>query len=252
MSDAVLEVKNLCKSFGALTVSDAVSLEVRTGEIHAIIGPNGAGKSTLIGQIAGALNPDRGSIFLNGQDITVLKTAHRAQLGLGRTFQVSSLAMEMSVLENTILGTVGQRQDAFRFWSPVTQNAALTQAAQAALDAVGLGDHADQVVATLSHGQRRQLEVAVALTLQPIVFLMDEPMAGLGSEGTKTMTGFLDRLRQKAPILLVEHDMDAVFALADRISVLVYGKIIATGSVEDIRTNPEVRAAYLGDEETAS
>lgn len=252
MTGAVLKVENLCKSFGALPVSDAVNLEVKSGEIHAIIGPNGAGKSTLIGQIAGGLSPDTGSIFLNGQDITGLKMAHRAQLGLGRTFQISSLAMEMSVLENTILGAIGQRQDAHRFWSPVSRNAALGEIAMTALAAVGLGAHADQVVATLSHGQRRQLEVAVALTLQPKVFLMDEPMAGLGSEGTKTMTGFLDRLRQKAPILLVEHDMDAVFALADRISVLVYGKIIATGSVEDIRKNPEVRAAYLGDEETAS
>lgn len=252
MTGAVLKVENLCKSFGALPVSDAVDLEVKSGEIHAIIGPNGAGKSTLIGQIAGGLSPDTGSIFLNGQDITGLKMAHRAQLGLGRTFQISSLAMEMSVLENTILGAIGQRQDAHRFWSPVSRNAALGEIAMTALAAVGLGAHADQVVATLSHGQRRQLEVAVALTLRPKVFLMDEPMAGLGSEGTKTMTGFLDRLRQKAPILLVEHDMDAVFALADRISVLVYGKIIATGSVEDIRKNPEVRAAYLGDEETAS
>ena len=252
MTGAVLKVENLCKSFGALPVSDAVDLEVKSGEIHAIIGPNGAGKSTLIGQIAGGLSPDTGSIFLNGQDITRLKMAHRAQLGLGRTFQISSLAMEMSVLENTILGAIGQRQDAHRFWSPVSRNAALGEIAMTALAAVGLGAHADQVVATLSHGQRRQLEVAVALTLQPKVFLMDEPMAGLGSEGTKTMTGFLDRLRQKAPILLVEHDMDAVFALADRISVLVYGKIIATGSVEDIRKNPEVRAAYLGDEEGAS
>ncbi|MGB1425918.1 MAG: ABC transporter ATP-binding protein [Paracoccaceae bacterium] len=252
MTGAVLKVENLCKSFGALPVSDAVNLEVKSGEIHAIIGPNGAGKSTLIGQIAGGLSPDTGSIFLNGQDITGLKMAHRAQLGLGRTFQISSLAMEMSVLENTILGAIGQRQDAHRFWSPVSRNAALGEIAMTALAAVGLGAHADQVVATLSHGQRRQLEVAVALTLQPKVFLMDEPMAGLGSEGTKTMTGFLDRLRQKAPILLVEHDMDAVFALADRISVLVYGKIIATGSVEDIRKNPEVRAAYLGDEEGAS
>jgi len=251
MTGAVLKVENLCKSFGALPVSDAVNLEVKSGEIHAIIGPNGAGKSTLIGQIAGGLSPDTGSIFLNGQDITGLKMAHRAQLGLGRTFQISSLAMEMSVLENTILGAIGQRQDAHRFWSPVSRNAALGEIAMTALAAVGLGAHADQVVATLSHGQRRQLEVAVALTLRPKVFLMDEPMAGLGSEGTKTMTGFLDRLRQKAPILLVEHDMDAVFALADRISVLVYGKIIATGSVEDIRKNPEVRAAYLGDEEGA-
>lgn len=252
MTGAVLKVENLCKSFGALPVSDAVNLEVKSGEIHAIIGPNGAGKSTLIGQIAGGLSPDTGSIFLNGQDITGLKMAHRAQLGLGRTFQISSLAMEMSVLENTILGAIGQRQDAHRFWSPVSRNAALGEIAMTALAAVGLGAHADQVVATLSHGQRRQLEVAVALTLQPKVFLMDEPMAGLGSEGTKTMTRFLDRLRQKAPILLVEHDMDAVFALADRISVLVYGKIIATGSVEDIRKNPEVRAAYLGDEGPAS
>jgi branched-chain amino acid transport system ATP-binding protein len=247
MSDPVLSTQGLCKSFGALCATDNVSIDLRAGEIHAVIGPNGAGKSTLIAQICGGLAPDAGSVRLLGRDVTKARPEHRARAGLGRTFQISALAMEDSVLENALLGAMGAQSSAWRFWKPALSYDALRDQAYRALDRVGLGDVRDKRTADLSHGQRRQLEVAVALTLRPKAFVMDEPMAGLGAEGSKTMTAFLDGLRNEAPILLVEHDMDAVFALADRISVLVYGKVIQTGSVDDIRTSAEVRAAYLGD-----
>lgn len=247
--DSVLSVRDVHKSFGALKASDGISLDLIPGEIHALIGPNGAGKSTLIKQIAGGLSPDQGSVHFLGRDMTHASTAARARAGLGRTFQISALAMGYSVLQNVMLGAVGQSGGVFRFFKPVMKDAALLARAQAALNRVGLTDHADAITSELSHGQRRQLEVAVALTLSPKAFLMDEPMAGMGGEGSKVLTAFLQELKKEAPILLVEHDMDAVFALADRISVLVYGKIIATGTVEDIRTNREVREAYLGEED---
>ncbi|MEM7752675.1 MAG: ABC transporter ATP-binding protein [Pseudomonadota bacterium] len=245
MSDAVLATYGLRKSFGALTATDDVSVDLRDGEIHAIIGPNGAGKSTLIGQICGGIQPDAGRVELLGRDVTGLGTAERAQAGLGRTFQISALAMEDSVLENVLLGAIGALSRASRLFGNL--DAELQARAEGALERVGLSDVAATRCADLSHGQRRQLEVAVALTLQPKAFVMDEPMAGLGADGSKTMTGFLGGLRTEAPILLVEHDMDAVFALADRISVLVYGRIVATGTVEEIRRSAEVRDAYLGD-----
>ncbi|WP_171208705.1 MULTISPECIES: ABC transporter ATP-binding protein [unclassified Ruegeria] len=248
MSEAVLETRNLHKSFGALKATDDVSIDLRPGEIHAIIGPNGAGKSTLIAQICGGLQPDAGSVHLSGRDVSGLSTAARAQAGLGRTFQISALAMEDTVLENALLGALGQSGRPWQFWRSAARRTDLLDRAMAALDRVGLSDDAEQVTANLSHGQRRQLEVAVALTLGPKAFVMDEPMAGLGTEGSKTMTTFLDGLREEAPILLVEHDMDAVFALADRISVLVYGRVIATGTVDEIRASKEVKEAYLGEE----
>jgi branched-chain amino acid transport system ATP-binding protein len=247
MSDPVLATHGLCKSFGALTATDDVSIDLRPGEIHAIIGPNGAGKTTLIGQICGAIPPDRGRVELLGRDITGLNTTERAKAGLGRTFQISALAMEDSVLENVLLGAVGAMSRATRLFGAVQADEALQARAREALARVDLIRLAATRCADLSHGQRRQLEVAVALTLRPRVFVMDEPMAGLGADGSKAMTGFLDGLRDEAPILLVEHDMDAVFALADRISVLVYGRVVATGTVDEIRRSPEVREAYLGD-----
>ncbi|MEO0675551.1 MAG: ABC transporter ATP-binding protein [Pseudomonadota bacterium] len=248
MSEMVLEVRGLTKRFGALAASKDVSLDLRRGEIHAVIGPNGAGKSTLIGLITGNLIPDAGSVHLSGRDITSDTVQARAQAGLARTFQISSLAMEDTVLENAVLGVLGASQRPWRFWRNALGDKGLTARALAALEQVGLGAHANTVCQELSHGQRRQLEVAVALTLQPRAFLMDEPMAGLGAEGSQTMTAFLDGLRAEAPILLVEHDMDAVFALADRISVLDYGQIIATGTVAEIKGNPKVRQAYLGED----
>ena len=251
MVEPLLQTRGISKSFGALKVSSDVSLDLRPGEIHALIGPNGAGKSTLIKQIAGNMKPDSGTVHFLGQDVTALDTVARARLGLGRTFQISALAMEFTVLQNAVLGALGARGDVMRFFRPVMKDSALVERAREALERVGLQDHAATRTAELSHGQRRQLEVAVALTLKPRAFLMDEPMAGLGAGGSKRLTGFLDGLRAQAPILLVDHDMDAVFALADRISVLVYGQIIATGTAAEIRTNPEVRRAYLGEEDAA-
>lgn len=249
MAEPLLQTRGITKSFGALKASDAISLDLHPGEIHALIGPNGAGKSTLIKQIAGNMTPDSGTVHFLGQDVTALDTVARARLGLGRTFQISALAMEFTVLQNAVLGALGARRGVMRFFLPVMKDRALLARAYEALERVGLQDHAATRTAELSHGQRRQLEVAVALTLKPKAFLMDEPMAGLGAGGSKRLTGFLDGLRAEAPILLVEHDMDAVFALADRISVLVYGQVIATGTADEIRANPDVRRAYLGEED---
>lgn len=248
MADPVLAAHDISKRFGALAANDAVSLDLRAGEIHAVIGPNGAGKSTLIAQICGSLKPDAGKVTFLGDDVTALPTRERARRGLGRTFQISSLAMEDTVLQNALLGACGASGSAWRFWQPAVEIRDLRETAEAAIERVGLSDVAYTRAAELSHGQRRQLEVAVALTLAPKALVMDEPMAGLGGEGSARLTGFLDQLRKEAPILLVEHDMDAVFALADRISVLVYGRIIATGSVDEIRSNTLVQEAYLGEE----
>lgn len=251
MTDPILDLRNLSKAFGALKATDDVSLTLMPGEIHALIGPNGAGKSTLIKQIAGGLKPDGGQVYFEGRDVTHMSTPARARAGLGRTFQISSLAMEYSVLQNVMLGALGRDGGVMRFFRPVLARTDLQAPAMEALERVGLADHAATRTSELSHGQRRQLEVAVALTLRPKVFVMDEPMAGLGAGGSKRLTGFLDGLRTQAPILLVEHDMDAVFALADRISVLVYGQIIATGTAAQIKADPLVREAYLGAEDTA-
>ena len=248
MTEPILKTEGISKSFGAVQASRDVTLDLRPGEIHALIGPNGAGKSTLIKQIAGNIRPDAGRILFDGRDVTALGTVARARAGLGRTFQISSLAMEYTVLQNVVLGALGQDGGVMRFLRPAMRDRALVDQAEAALDRVGLTRHKATRTSDLSHGQRRQLEVAVALTLRPKAFLMDEPMAGLGAEGSKALTGFLDGLRAEAPILLVEHDMDAVFALADRISVLVYGEVIATGTAAEIRANRDVRTAYLGED----
>jgi branched-chain amino acid transport system ATP-binding protein len=248
MGDAVLSIRDLCKSFGALTATEHVDLDLRPGEIHALIGPNGAGKSTLIHQIAGTLKPDSGEIDFRGRSVGHLGVAERARLGLGRSFQVSSLAAEFSALRNVMLAVQATQGSSFRFFKPVMRDATLMEPAMAALERVGLADRAAVPAAELSHGERRQLEIAIALALGSKAFLLDEPMAGMGPEGSLALTGFLDRLRGEAPILLVEHDMDAVFALADRISVLVYGRIIASGGVDEIRNDAEVRRAYLGEE----
>jgi branched-chain amino acid transport system ATP-binding protein len=248
MTEAVLDISGLTKRFGALVVSDGIDLTLRPGEIHAVIGPNGAGKTTLIAQICGALAPDAGTIRLKGRDVTHLPTRARARMGLARTFQISALAMEDTVLQNAMLGALGAGGNPWRLFRPVLSDRSLRETAEAALDRVGLLEKAAMRTADLSHGERRQLEVAVALTLKPAAFVMDEPMAGLGAEGGQKMTALLDTLRHEAPILLVEHDMDAVFALADRISVLVYGRVIASGPPDAIRADAAVRDAYLGEE----
>ena len=247
MAEPTLEIHELRKSFGAFQATDGVSLTLMPGEIHALIGPNGAGKSTLIHQISGSIRPDSGSIRFLGQDMAGLDMAARARLGLGRSFQISSLAPEFSALRNVMLAVQARQGSSFHFFRPVMSDQSLTGPAMAMLERVGLAPRAHLPAAELSHGERRQLEIAIALALGSKAFLFDEPMAGMGPEGSKALTKFLDGLRHEAPILLVEHDMEAVFALADRISVLVYGRVVATGSVDEIRNDPEVRRAYLGE-----
>jgi branched-chain amino acid transport system ATP-binding protein len=247
MAEAFLDIRNLSKSFGGLKATDDVSLDLRPGEVHALIGPNGAGKTTLIHQISGTLKPSAGSIRFLGRDVTRLDVAARAGLGLGRTFQISSLAMDFSALRNVMLAVQGRQGSSFRFFRNVMADRSLTEPAMAALARVGLEGRASVPASELSHGERRQLEIAIALALGSKALLLDEPMAGMGQEGSRALTGLLDALRAEAPILLVEHDMDAVFALADRISVLVYGRIVASGTVAEIRANADVRAAYLGE-----
>ena len=250
MSGAVLEARGLRKSFGALTATDDVTLTLEPGEIHALIGPNGAGKSTLIAQIAGSLRPDAGSVHLEGRDVTALTPDARARAGLARSFQVSQLMPEMTVLQNVALARLPER-GVFGFLRPVLSDRAITDPAMEALERAGLASEAATTVSALSHGQRRRLEIAVALAMGARAFLLDEPMAGMGPEGAVELTALLAELKSTAPILLVEHDMEAVFALADRISVLVYGRVIATGTVDEIRSDPEVLAAYLGEPEDA-
>lgn len=246
MTDAILKLVQLTKRFGALPATEDVSIDLCLGEIHALIGPNGAGKSTLIAQIAGSLKPDSGDIYLAGERINHLSVAARAQRGLGRCFQVSTLAMPLSVRRNVMMACQAIQGSSFRFWKPVDTDTELTEAADRAIRQLGLHDKAHQAVSTLSHGERRQVEVACALALRPKLLLLDEPMAGLGASGSEELTGYLETLKHQIPILLIEHDMDAVFRLADRISVLVYGKIIAEGNAVEIRRNPTVRDAYLG------
>jgi branched-chain amino acid transport system ATP-binding protein len=248
MNEPILKANKLCKTFGSLAAVKDVSLDIAQGEIHAIIGPNGAGKSTLISQICGSLPSDEGSVFLMGKEITDLPTEKRASLGIGRTFQISALAKEDTVLQNAILGSVGASGKHWDFFNPILKNSMHRDKAEYCLELVGLKDLINQKTATLSHGQLRLLEVAIALTLKPKVFIMDEPMAGLGSDGTKQLTNFLDELKNRAPILLVEHDMDAVFALANRITVLDYGRVIASDTVGSIKKDPLVQKAYLGED----
>lgn len=249
MAEPVLLLHSLRKSFGALKATDEVSLDVHEGEIHALIGPNGAGKSTLIHQVAGSLTPDAGEICFLGEDMRGLSVAQRVRRGLGRTFQVSSVAPEFSALRNVMLSVQSTQGSSFRFFRPVMRDRALIDAAMEKLAVVDLAERADIPAAELSHGERRQLEMAMALALKPRLLLLDEPMAGMGPEGSRSLTRFLDALRQEVPILLVEHDMEAVFSLADRITVLVYGRVIASGSVDEIRSNADVREAYLGEED---
>jgi branched-chain amino acid transport system ATP-binding protein len=244
----MLEVRGLTKSFGALRASDGIDLDVREGETHAIIGPNGAGKTTFIGQLAGNLRPDAGRIVFGGEDITRLPAPRRARKGLARSFQITSIYPEFTALHNVALAVQARAGHSFRFWHPAFTDASLLDPARAILDEVGLGARAPVVAANLSHGEQRQLEVAMALATQPRLLLLDEPMAGMGVEESQRMIAFLGTLKRRHTIVLVEHDMDAVFRLADRISVLVYGRLIATDVPDRIKMNEEVRRAYLGEE----
>jgi len=243
----MLEVRGLSKSFGALRASDGIDFDVREGETHAVIGPNGAGKTTFIGQLAGNLRPDSGSIVFAGEDITALPAPRRARRGLARSFQITSIYKEFTALENVALAVQACAGHSFRFWRPAFRDEALRRPAEQILADVGLGGRAAVPAANLSHGEQRQLEVAMALATRPRLLLLDEPMAGMGAEESQRMIEFLASLKKRHSIILVEHDMDAVFRLADRISVLVYGRVIATDSPENIRNNEEVRRAYLGE-----
>jgi branched-chain amino acid transport system ATP-binding protein len=243
----MLEVKGLRKNFGALRASDGVDLEVREGETHAVIGPNGAGKTTLIAQLAGNLRPDAGRIRFDGEDITGLPAHKRARRGLARSFQITSVYAEFSALDNVALAVQAQSRRT-GFWRPARRDPELTEPARRILDEVGLSARSNIVAANLAHGEQRQLEVAIVLATRPRLLLLDEPMAGMGVDESQQMIGMLGGLKRRQTIVLVEHDMDAVFRLADRISVLVYGRIIATGTPDEIRANREVRAAYLGED----
>ena len=242
----MLEVRQLVKSFGALRATDGIDLAVREGETHAIIGPNGAGKTTFISQLAGNLRPDACRILFGGEDVTALSAPKRARKGLARSFQITSIYPEFTALDNVALAVQAHAGHSFRFWRPARAESALREPACKILDEVGLGERASVLAANLSHGEQRQLEVAMALATRPRLLLLDEPMAGMGPEESQRMIGFLAGLKARHTMILVEHDMDAVFKLADRISVLVYGRLIATGEPEAIRANREVRAAYLG------
>jgi branched-chain amino acid transport system ATP-binding protein len=247
MAEALLETRDLCKSFGGLVVTDAVSLVVAPGEIHAIIGPNGAGKTTLIAELAGELRPDSGSVRFAGADITRLAMARRAALGIARSFQITSIFREFSVLDNVAMAVQAHAGHSFRFWRPARRDARLRDPARQVLAQVGLAERAESRAAALSHGEKRALEIAMVLATRPRLLLLDEPMAGMGPQDAAGMVRLLAALKRQVTMVLVEHDMDAVFALADRITVMVYGRIIASGTPDAIRGDAEVRRAYLGE-----
>jgi branched-chain amino acid transport system ATP-binding protein len=248
MAEPLLQVRGLRKRFGGLVATDGVDLDVAAGETLAVIGPNGAGKTTLIGQLAGDLAPDAGIIRFGGADVTALPAAARSHRGLARSFQITSIFREFSALDNVALAVQAHAGHSFRFWRPARAEAALREPARAVLEQVGLGARGHVPAGTLAHGEQRQLEIAMALATRPRLLLLDEPVAGMGTDESARMVELLRTLRGRHTIVLVEHDMDVVFALADRISVMVYGRVIATGPPEAIRANPEVRRAYLGEE----
>jgi branched-chain amino acid transport system ATP-binding protein len=247
VADVLLEVEGLTKRFGGVVAADDISLTLSAGELHAIIGPNGAGKSTLIGQLSGEVTPDSGCIRFDGCEITNLPVYRRSQLGLARSFQVTTLFSDFTALDNVALSVQAHGGHSFRFWRNARREAELREPAEAALAQVGLAQRAATLVADLSHGERRQLEIAMALAAQPRMLLLDEPMAGMGPEESARLVAKLRDLKGAITVILIEHDIDAVFALADRISVLVYGRIIASGDPGTIRADAGVRQAYLGE-----
>ena len=247
VAEAILEIEGLTKRFGGVLASDGISLALPRGELHALIGPNGAGKTTLIGQLTGEIAPDEGRIRLDARDVTALPVYRRSQLGLARSFQIASLFAEFTALDNVALAVQAHAGHSFRFWRDARRERELRGPAHDALMRAGLAARADVAVTELSHGERRQLEIAMALATRPRMLLLDEPMAGMGPEESTRLLEMLRQLKGGITILLVEHDMDAVFALADRISVLVYGRIIASGAPAAIRADAAVREAYLGE-----
>jgi branched-chain amino acid transport system ATP-binding protein len=248
VADPLLRVERLVRRFGGILATDNLSLDVISGELHAIIGPNGAGKTTLISQLTGQLLPNSGTIHFAGQDITRLPAWRRSALGLARSFQITSLLPDFTASDNVALAAQAHDGHSFRFWGSARKEQHLRDAAQSALARVGLADRADTLVSKLSHGEQRELELAVALATKPQLLLLDEPMAGLGTTESARMVKLLQELRREVTIVLVEHDMEAVFALADRITVLVYGRVIASDVPAAIRGNEEVRRAYLGEQ----
>jgi branched-chain amino acid transport system ATP-binding protein len=250
MASPLLDVENLHKRFGGVVAADSITLAVPAGEVHAVIGPNGAGKTTLIGLLAGEIAPQGGTVRFDGGDITALPVYQRSMLGLARSFQITSLFSDFTALDNVALGVQAHRGHSFRFWRDARRDDELRKPAQTALARVGLAARAGVRVDRLSHGEHRQLEIAMALATQPQLLLLDEPMAGMGPEESAHMVELLRALKGSMTILLIEHDMEAVFALADRITVLVYGRIIASGDPATIRADAAVREAYLGEKET--
>lgn len=248
MADAVLLIENLRKRFGGLVVTDGVTLEIGPGELHAVIGPNGAGKTTLIHQVSGTLTPDDGRMLLNGTDIMPLPPDERAKLGLARSFQITSVLPRFSALENVALAVQARSGSSYRFLRAAAREADLNDQAMAALTEVSLDHRADVLAAHLSHGEKRALELAIALALEPKLLLLDEPMAGTGPEESERIVAVLKKLKGRFAMLLVEHDMNAVFALADKISVLVYGRVLASGTPQAVRVDPAVTEAYLGED----
>ncbi|WP_407178104.1 ABC transporter ATP-binding protein [Bradyrhizobium sp. STM 3562] len=248
MAEPLLRVDKLVRRFGGIVATDHVTLEVPRGELHAIIGPNGAGKTTLISQLTGHLMPHSGSIHLAGRDISRLPAYRRSALGLARSFQITCLLADFTAADNVALAAQARAGHSFRFFGDARKERGLRKAAMSALERVGLADRAGVLVSRLSHGEQRELELAVALATKPQLLLLDEPMAGLGVTESARMVRLLSDLRKEVTIVLVEHDMEAVFALADRISVLVYGRVIASGTPDAIRQNEEVKRAYLGDQ----
>jgi branched-chain amino acid transport system ATP-binding protein len=245
---AALQTEQLVKRYGGLLVTDKVSLNIKRGELHAVIGPNGAGKTTLINQLSGELAPNEGRVRFGDRDITALPIHQRARQGLVRSYQITSIFEEFTVIENAALAALAAREHGWRFWQPLLGNQGARAGAQRALVLTGLGLRANVLAGELAYGERRQLELAMALSTQPNFLLLDEPMAGMSARESTAVIELLKSLKGRYTILLVEHDMDAVFALADRISVLVYGRVIFTGTPEEIREHPEVRAVYLGEE----
>ncbi|MCH8618885.1 ABC transporter ATP-binding protein [Undibacterium sp. TS12] len=245
---SVLQLHGLVKRYGGLLATNELSLEIEEGEIHAIIGPNGAGKTTLIHQISGAVVPNQGKIIFNDRDVTILSMHERAKLGLCRSYQITNIFQSYTVIDNLSLALQASKTSSMRFWRPAIQEKTLFAEARQLAKEIGLEHQAQTLACALAHGEQRQLELGLALACKPQLLLLDEPMAGTGHEESAKMIELIQALRGKASVILIEHDMDAVFKLADRISVLVAGRIIATGTADFIRQHPEVKKAYLGDE----
>jgi branched-chain amino acid transport system ATP-binding protein len=251
MAEPTLRVDGLSKHFGGVVALDAVTLDVHAGEIHALIGPNGAGKTTLVHLLAGALAPDTGRVYFNGADVTARTFHERVALGLARSYQITSVFRAFSALDNVALAVQARSGSSLRFWTPLATERALFDEARAVLAEIGLAGRDGVPAGHLAHGEQRALEVGLALATRPKVLLLDEPMAGMGPEDSERMIALIDGLKARLTVLLIEHDMDAVFRLADRISVLVNGRVIATGAPDEIRANEEVKRAYLGEEQQA-